>query len=172
MKELFVLLARYNQYADGKVFSILQSLPEESLNKDEGSYFTSLMGLLNHNLVATLLWLNRFRRSSHSFPALANPVLDFNRPDPGKLLHPSLNELRKRQEDVNHVLLDFAGDLTDAVLAQEIVYTDPKGNEARRIIWQGLLHLFNHQTHHRGQISQILDAQKIEHDYSGISALL
>jgi len=119
-----------------------------------------------------LLWLNRFRRSSHSFPALANPVLDFNRPDPGKLLHRSLNELRKRQEDVNHVLLDFSGDLTDAVLAQEIVYTDPKGNEARRIIWQGLLHLFNHQTHHRGQISQILDAQKIEHDYSGISALL
>ena len=44
----------------------------------------------------------------------------------------------------------------------------PEGTTRRWITAYVLLHLMNHATHHRGRISQILDEEGIEHDYSGI----
>ena len=135
-----------------------------------GSYFKSIMGLLNHNLVSTLVYLNRYRHS-FSFPSLEHPAMDFTNPGFGKPLHHDLAELQKHQQDADRVFIALTGELTDEVLEREIVYTDLKGNEIRRPLWQALLQLFNHQTHHRGQVSQILDSLKIDHDFSGIAAV-
>ena len=63
-------------------------------------------------------------------------------------------------------------ELTDEMLAGGIVLVDPKGNKHRFIFGQVLMHLFNHQTHHRGALSQLLDELEIENDFSNLLSII
>lgn len=172
MRNLFLLLARYNAHANEKMFEILEKAPAELLTRSVGSYFDSVMGLLNHALVSDLGWLGGYHRSEPAFRSLEAPALDFQNPGWRKPLYDSLPDLRKRRREVDEVFSRFAEELTDERLAGDIVMTSPRGEKHTFVLSQVLLHLFNHQTHHRGQISQILDAEGIENDFSNILSLL
>ncbi|HUV07668.1 MAG TPA: DinB family protein, partial [Spirochaetia bacterium] len=107
-----------------------------------------------------------------SFLSLQHTALDFIYKGFNVLLFKDLLELQNRREQVDRVFSDFSEELTDPILENEFVYTNTSGEEFRRVFWQVLLHVFNHQTHHRGQISQILDSHGVEHDFSNLNALL
>jgi len=172
IKDALRLFARYSRHANEVLFGVLESLKEESLSEEAGSFFGSILGLLNHNLVAGINWLNRFRHSGLSLPFLDTPALDIQYPGFGKPLHHGLKELRDHQTDVDRLFLTLTEELTEPMMGTVIVYTKPDGEEVRRVAWQALLHVFNHQTHHRGQISQILDSRGVEHDFSNLAAVL
>ena len=172
MKDVLTLFARYNQHADDELYSILAKMSEEDLTENMGSYFSSIMGLLNHSLLASINWLNRFKDSSLPFGALDTPVLDIDNPGFGKALHTTFSELQDHQQKIDRLFITFIEGLTDSLLQSEVVYRTSSGEELKRIVWQALLHLFNHQTHHRGQISQILDSKDIDNDFSGLAAVL
>ncbi|WP_455383004.1 DinB family protein, partial [Salinispira pacifica] len=81
---------------------------------------------------------------------------------------PDLPALKDRRAALDQLLEKLAAELTDAHLSREFVYIDGRGNERRYILWQAMVHIFNHQTHHRGGIAQILDERGITNDYSNI----
>lgn len=66
------------------------------------------------------------------------------------------------------VLRRFVDELDDESLSLEVEQTDRDGAVRRWNPAYVILHLMNHATHHRGQISQVLDEAGIEHDFSGI----
>jgi uncharacterized damage-inducible protein DinB len=171
MRRLFTLLARYNAHANSQMFELLRKAPPELISRSSGSYYGSIMGLLNHTLISDLGWLNAYRHSDLRFPSLDTPVLDFERPADGAPLYDDLEELWRRREQVDAVLSAFAGELTDELLAGTITM-DRRGQKHTFVLAEVLLHLFNHQTHHRGAVSQILDREGIENDFSNIVRLL
>ncbi len=172
MKEIFLLLSRYNAHANRYLFDSLESFSEEELKKDAGSWFGSIFGILNHILVSDLLWLNRYRTSGRDLPSLNTPVLDFSFTSIQQHLYDSFEALRERRMQLDEVITRFAGDLDDGTLTSVLEYTNSQGIHNRLRIRDTLVHWFNHQTHHRGQISQILDSRGITHDYSGVTGLL
>jgi uncharacterized damage-inducible protein DinB len=169
MRRLFTLLARYNAHANRAMFEILRKAPAELLSRPEGSHYESIMGLLNHTLKSDLGWLNGYRHSDLGFRALDTAVLDFE--PTGSLMYDTLHDLSHRREKVDEVFVAFADELTDELLAGSITL-DRRGQKHTFVLGEVLLHLFNHQTHHRGAISQILDREGIENDYSNIVRLL
>jgi len=171
MKEITMLMARYNQHANEQLFSTLETLPEAGLTENSGSFFGSILNLMNHNLVASINWLNRFRHSHLPLPFLDTPVLDMVYPGFGKPLHTSLRDLWEHQRGVDELFIALTQALTEPMLQQRVTYTDRTGQELTRVVWQALIHLFNHQTHHRGQVSQVLDERGVENDFSAVSAL-
>ena len=60
MKQHFMMFAAYNRWANARIYDAAAALPEEAFKRDVGAFFGSLMGTLNHILVADRIWLKRF----------------------------------------------------------------------------------------------------------------
>ena len=69
--ESLQLLARYNQWMNERLYAEAATLPEHAVAQDRGAFFGSLLGTLNHLLVADTIWLQRFAKHPAQYSALA-----------------------------------------------------------------------------------------------------
>lgn len=143
MSELFRTMARYNRWANTRLYAAASELDDTSYRADRGAFFGSLHGTLNHLLVADGLWLSRFRQTPRSIP------LD-------TILHHDLASLTMARVVADEEIVAFTQSLDEPALAAEIFYTNSSGREFRHALGWALPHFFNHQTHHRGQAHAIL----------------
>lgn len=145
MQEHYKMFAAYNQWANQKLYSVAQVLTEEEFHRDTGAFFQSLFGTLTHLLVADSIWLNRFTGSGPVHNALdARPF-------------PDIATLTQARQMIDARLIDYVETLSHDSFEQIISYTrstDPTPQSHR--LGPALTHLFNHQTHHRGQAHMIL----------------
>ncbi len=144
LKDHLLRFAVYNRWANRRVFSAAETLSEDKLWLDKGSFFGSLMGTLNHILVTDRLWMARFR-------AEAPPDLRLN-----TVLHRDLSGLRQARAGEDEGIVDFVGRLEAERLGGELTYRTTRGDLYSNPFDVVLLHFFNHQTHHRGQVHCLL----------------
>lgn len=163
------LMADYNQWMNSRLLEAATSLDAAALSADRGAFFGSILGTLNHLLVADILWLKRFATHPTGFMALA-PVQQM--PDPSALdqiLCPTLDEVRALRNTLDATILDWSKTLTESDLDVALAYRSTKGVPATRNFFALLTHFFNHQTHHRGQITTLLSQTGVD---MGVTDLL
>jgi uncharacterized damage-inducible protein DinB len=144
MKSHFTMMADYNAWANGRLYGMARQLPDEQYRRDVGAYFKSLHGTLNHIMVADLIWMHRLTGAGDHPKHLNEIVFDDL---------PSLLAARQ-QEDKR--IITYVDSLSDAQLAETWDYRTLDGTLQRQPRRETLAHLFNHQTHHRGQAHAIL----------------
>jgi len=147
MQQHFRMFAAYNRWANAQVYDAAAKLSEEELRRDTGAFFGSLLGTLNHVLVADRIWLKRFTGEGEAPKALDT------------ILHADLAALRAAREAEDERIVAWVGSLTPKDLAGRFTYmtvTDLRTISQR--LMPALAHFFNHQTHHRGQAHAILTA--------------
>ncbi|KRG68295.1 DinB family protein [Pseudoxanthomonas dokdonensis] len=153
----FALLARYNQWMNQKLLEVSASLPAEALSAERGAFFGSILGTFNHLLVADTLWLKRLGASPDHATALQ--PLDAI-PLPARLdqqLFADLAGLAERRQWLDAIIIAWVDGLRGHDLQDGwLVYHDTRGQPHRKSLAGVLAHLFNHQTHHRGQITTLL----------------
>ena len=172
MKNQLHLMARYNRAVNGKLYGILGNLDAGDLSRGAGSFFGGIIGLLNHVLVADLGWLQAFRGGSLNLPALNSPLLDIDHPGWGKILHEDFGDLRAERERFDDLFVSFVEETPAETFLERTRMTHHSGAVRTFVLGEALMHVFNHQTHHRGAVSQILDEMGVENDYSNLLALL
>ena len=131
-------------------------LSVKQINTDMGAFFGSISGTLNHILVGDLMWLRRFANHPANFPALVDLV---SMPSPVSLdqvLYPDFSEFWLARANVDRIILGFCAELEDADFQHCLKYNNSKGLPFEKPFGLLLLHFFNHQTHHRGQVSTLL----------------
>lgn len=133
----------YNEWANGHVLDAASQLSEEELARELGASFGSVQGNLTHVLGAQNIWLSRWNGSR---PPQLSP------PEPGQ----SVESLRQAYEESHHGLRAFVGSMTEGQLDQVLAYTDTQGNAQQRVLWQTLLQVVNHGTHHRAETALLL----------------
>jgi uncharacterized damage-inducible protein DinB len=167
-----LIYAKYNQAGNKAIFNILNAMSNEEREIDRGSYYGSLSGLLRHVLGGTKFFLGMYKSTlgdGAAFKALS--ALDsVPSPAEGKLNGGQWKELGTALEAADSIYINMAGALTEAELSRPVKIDWYGGNPASVPLSFMLSQLLVHNTHHRGQISQILDSLKIENDYSGIGA--
>jgi uncharacterized damage-inducible protein DinB len=171
MKEVFLSFARYNREADQAVVSIMKDISHDEREKDRGSYYKSLSGLLVHILGGTKFFLGMFKTAvPHNDAAVkaADAVDGIALPE-GPLSEALWKQLQADIAAADDAYVKFVAALTDADMKAPLKIDWYGGNPAAVPLYFMLQQLTAHGTHHRGQISQILDALKIENDYSGIN---
>jgi uncharacterized damage-inducible protein DinB len=168
MRELFPVLSRYNTEANRAMFAILADLPAGRLTEDVGSYFKSILAVLNHVYGSDCIWLCRMRRSRPALASLQDPLLESEPVWPTTDLFSDFAALRQAREELDALLETLAGELSEAELASVIDYKNSRGERHRYVFWQALAHMFNHGTHHRGQIAEVLDQFGVANDYSNL----
>lgn len=156
MEDTFKQLALYNQWINKSIFEAAARLCHGELCRDRSAYFGSIIGTLNHILVGDICWFKRFAdhpanfQSLNYFRSLSNPgSLD-------EILHDELPDLCKAREQSDRVILQFTTELTEKIIASTLSYRNIKGHQYNKNLGHLLLHVFNHQTHHRGQVSTLL----------------
>ncbi len=172
MKEILLLMARYNQTVNKLLFDQLATCDDERLTRETGSYFDNLLGLLNHILVSDLGWLVAYRDSNLDLPSLNSPILDFEHPGWKNNLYNNLMDLKEHRDKIDTLFVEFVEETPNDVFNGEIEVTRSNGKSQRFPFGKVLMHLFNHQTHHRGAISQILDENEVGNDYSNLIQML
>lgn len=134
----------YTTWASLRLLHVAASLPEEQLTRDFQTADRSVLGTLVHIFAADRVWLTRVTQA----PAIPF-VTDTDY---------SLSILQREWPEVLRKWSEWAASLTTETAAESISYKDMKGNPWSTPAWQIVLHLVNHGTHHRGQVSGFLRA--------------
>lgn len=142
-KTYFLMLAHYNQWANQKLFSTLIGLTEEQLNQDCKAYFKSLMQTVNHVLVGDILWFERINGVVASTYAL------------DEVLYNQLALLENARIEHDQSLINFIHEHDEVSFHQAITYVR-RGQVYTEPLIEILAHVFNHQTHHRGQMHNMI----------------
>ena len=138
-------LARYNAWANRRLYDAAAELSDEEYRADRGAFFKSMHGTLNHLLTADWVWMHRFTGQGPSPERL------------DMIQHEQLAELRRTREAEDKRILGYIDGLTDAQLAGTIRYRRVSTPEVfEQALAPALAHFFNHQAHHRGQAHSIL----------------
>lgn len=156
------LMAHYNAWMNERLYAAASSLTDEALSAERNAFFGSILGTLNHLVVADRIWLGRYTFHPASYQALA--ALDtLNKPD--RLDQPmaaDIRELRVLRQRLDACIEALAQEIREEQLGQPLSYCNMKGVEARRNFFALLMHLFNHQTHHRGQVTTLLSQAGVD----------
>lgn len=139
------MFAAYNAWANNELYEAAAQLSDEEFGRDAGAFFKSMRGTLNHILVADRIWMKRFTGRGEVPTSLA------------AIIHPNLAPLRIAREAEDTRISGWVAGLSDAELSGRFSYTTV--SEMRTVsqrLAPALFHVFNHQTHHRGQAHMIL----------------
>ena len=155
-------MAAYNRWMNAKVYAASARLDEKGLHADKGAFFGSVFGTLNHLLVADTIWLKRFADHPAGFRSLdaVRPL-----PHPYSLngaLHASFAELQKARFAMDGIIVMLTTEATDDAYAQPLTYANRAGEVFTDPFAELMQHLFNHQTHHRGQTTTLLSQAGID----------
>ena len=169
MKET-LMYAKYNQAGNKTIISILNAMSNKEREMDRGSYYGSLSGLFRHVLGGTKFFLGMYKGALGDGTALkaASAADGIPFPAEGELSESQWKEFCSNLEAVDAVYVNMAEALTEAELSRPVKIDWYGGNPESVPLSFMLSQLVVHNTHHRGQISQILDSLKIDNDYSGI----
>ena len=138
--------SRYNRWQNQSIYAAAATLADGTRKRNMGAYFKSIHATLNHLLVADYLWLSRLDGEPCAVRALDEE------------LYGDFDELRKQRGFTDDRLDRVVAALTPDGLADTMTYRRMSGggDEVSMPMAQVFMHLFNHQTHHRGQVSTLL----------------
>jgi uncharacterized damage-inducible protein DinB len=145
----FQMFARYNRIANERLYAACARLEDEEYRKQRRGSFGSIHGLLNHILLGDRRWMGLFENGQRETPPL-NQILydDF----------PSLRIARSREDGR---IESFFSDADGAFWSRSFQYTNNQGKDYVETAQVACSHLFNHQTHHRGQVHIMLSQTSV-----------
>ena len=154
-------LAQYNRWMNDRLYTVSAELPDDDRRRDLGAFFRSVHGTLEHLLVADRLWLGRFARGGPGAAALADAALLENHDLAPHSTHapalwPDFATLRGARSATDTSIVAWAERLTSQDLDAPFAYRMMNGEHRRHPAGEAVLHFFNHQTHHRGQVTDLL----------------
>ena len=146
----FQLLSNFNTWANAKIFSSCKKLDDTEYKKDRGAFFSSIHGTLNHLLVVDKAYISRIKGKDHGLKSL------------DQILYEKLFQLEEARIKEDKRLLDLVNNLSEESIYKEITYKGFETGNQTYTINLILITLFNHQTHHRGQIHNMLSQAGIK----------
>jgi uncharacterized damage-inducible protein DinB len=141
-------MADYNRWQNGNLYDAAEALSDAARKEPRGAFFGSIHATLNHLLWADQMWMSRFAGTPKpKAVSIAESV--------GMI--ESWGDLKRERTVFDRVILDWSERLDPAWLEGELTYfSGGAGRELTKPKWLLVTHMFNHQTHHRGQVHCML----------------
>lgn len=140
-------MAAYNGELNRRLYAAAARLPDERRRADDGAFFGSIHGTLSHLLWADRMWLSRLAgwpRPAATLATSATMIADFA-------------ELRTAREAADAGIAAWAAALSQHWIDGELTWhSGALGRDMTAPRATIVMHLFNHQTHHRGQVHALL----------------
>lgn len=141
----FRMLAQYNRSANEAIYKTCAEVPDDVRRADCGVFFKSIHGTLNHMVWADQNWLARLNGQ----PPGHIPW--------GQELYADFEELRQVRVSMDGHIIEWVDGLTEEWLDEPFTFTSQVTELLlTRPAWFFVQHMFNHQTHHRGELTAYL----------------
>jgi uncharacterized damage-inducible protein DinB len=140
-------MARYNRWQNDNLYGVADGLSDEERRRDRGAFFGSIHGTLSHLLWADCMWMSRFSNVPKPGVGIAGSAA----------LYPDWRKLRHERAAIDGAISSWAGALDPAWLGGTYTwFSNAAEREVSKPNWELVVHFFNHQTHHRGQLHAML----------------
>jgi uncharacterized damage-inducible protein DinB len=145
------MMARYNVWMNDRLYQLCEGLDDTERKQERGAFFGSIHGTLDHILYGDLAAMVRFTGEPAEMPVL------------GQWLHEDFTILRAARKALDQRLTSWSSDLSDDWMAATMTYTSQADGLSRTVPrWVMVVHMFNHQTHHRGQLTTLLSQLSLD----------
>jgi uncharacterized damage-inducible protein DinB len=156
-------MARYAKWQNESVYAAADCLTDADRRHDRHAFFGSIHQTLNHILWGDQIWMHRFAGT----PAPKAPTI----PESSEQID-DWQELKQERTAFDGVVANWAADLSPAWLAGTMTWFSVAANREISAPHSLLVtHMFNHQTHHRGQVNAMLTAAGVEPDDTDLMLL-
>jgi uncharacterized damage-inducible protein DinB len=164
------LLARYNRWFNEALFDACEKLDDAARRQDRGAFFGSIHGTLNHILWGDVLWMRRF--------AAVVPLPDGSKmptvPEGARhatIVHDEWAQLREARSAFDEMIVQWLDGMPAEAPAASLDYVTTNGEKRSLPLWLAVTHFFNHQTHHRGQVTTLLSQCGIDPGVTDLVAM-
>lgn len=141
------LMARYNRWQNGSIFKAADALTDAERREDRGAFFSSIHETLSHILWADRIWLSRFGACEAPGGSIKNSTR----------LYPDWLPMMEARQKMDRIIIEWAQGLDNKALSKDLKWFSGAAQaDVTRPVWLLVTHIFNHQTHHRGQVHAML----------------
>ena len=139
------MMAAYGAWMNGRMLDLCGVLTDADRRRDLGAFFKSIHGTFDHLIYGDVSWMGRFTGS-------AMPTRRI-----GEVAHATWEELDAARRGLDGRMATWAADVTEPWLAETISYVSVNDGRTRTLPrWVLVAHMFNHGTHHRGQLTTLM----------------
>jgi uncharacterized damage-inducible protein DinB len=140
-------MARYNRWQNENLYGIADRLSVGERQRERGAFFGSIHKTLSHLLWGDQIWMSRFTDMPTPEGGIPESVT----------LHADWERLKSERAAFDRKILDWASTVQpDWLAADQTYFSGAVGREVTKPRWVLVTHMFNHQTHHRGQVHCML----------------
>lgn len=145
LRDYAIAMARYNRWMNDKIYDAAETLSDEQRKADRGAFFRSVHGTLNHLLLGDQAWMQRMKGQSVTMTS------------PAQVLHEDFQALRTARAAMDQDLMDWAVHLESVESSRSFSFFSVVYQKQITMPYvAAVMQIFNHQTHHRGQITTLL----------------
>jgi len=139
------MMAAYGAWMNGRLLELCGRLTDIERKRDLGAFFKSIHGTFDHLIYGDVAWMGRFTGS----PMPAKRI--------GEVVHESWDDLGTARRVMDERMESWAADVTEAWLVETMAYVSVNDSKTRVLPrWVLVTHMFNHATHHRGQLTTLM----------------
>ncbi len=154
-------MARYNAWFNGRLYDACERLDDPARKLERGAFFGSIHRTLNHLIAADQIWLKRLRQcgadNGFDSAALSPQLLDLaSGHGLGEVVFDDWAALRGKRRQMDDAISQWLAAMPAAFPGYTMRYSNSAGVQRQHPAWQAMSHFFNHQTHHRGQVTTLL----------------
>ena len=150
LKDYLNALYDYTYWANRRYLAVAAGLTEEQLHRIQGHSWGDVHGVFVHMMSSEWVWLQRWKGNS--------PKAHLNKDD-----FPTLALVEERAGQVEAEMRAFIGAQTEESLQSAVKYHNFGGETFRVPLWQMLMHVANHETHHRGELAAMFAMMNVAH---------
>ena len=155
-------MARYNRWQNENLYGVANTLSDEERRRERGAFFGSIYATLNHLLWVDRMWMSRFAGTPRPEGGIPQSVA----------LHENWDDLKRDRMGFDATIIHWADDLDPAWPEGELTFYS--GLAKRDVTMPKdllIMHFFNHQTHHRGQVHCMLTQAGIKPHVTDLPAM-
>ena len=173
MIENYRFLAKYNKWLNEKIYTVVSELPSYERHRDYEAFFGSIHNTLNHLVLTDKIWLNRFAVQENC-PAFSADILEIHGGVSSlkQILFENFEDLKRHRARMDEAIENWTLQMQPDFPLQVMRYANMSGKKREHPMWQALTHFFNHQTHHRGQITTMLSQAHVDYGVTDLIAML
>lgn len=150
IKEYLKKAYDYTYWANRRYLAVADGLTDKQLHTKQGHSWGDVYSLLLHMLSSETVWLRRWQGDSPK-----------GHLDPND--YPTLNAVKEKWAQVEREMHTFIDRQTEQSLKDELAYSNFSGQRFHVPLWQMLMHVANHETHHRGELAAMFAMMKVAH---------
>ena len=147
-------------------------MPDVERRRDRGAFFGSIHASLTHLVWGDKTWLQRFAAQGVSFESLPAVLLAL---PPGASaatpLHDDWAALKSERAQLDAAIEGWVAEMPADFPQRTMRYANTKGVQREHAMWKALTHFFNHQAHHRGQVTTLLMQAGVDPGVTDLIAL-